>query len=121
MTKATRITSIILMALPSIMLVMSAVMKLSHAQQIVDGFSKSALINYINLIGVIELISVVLLWIPKTYKIGFLLLTAYLGGAISIELSGGQFPTAAVFLAILWIGIYLKDKAMFLQTPKAVA
>jgi hypothetical protein len=118
MTKTTRIASIILMALPSIMLVMSAVMKLSHAQQIVEGFSKSALINYIDLIGGIELASVILFWIPKTQKIGFLLLNAYLGGAMSIELAGGQFPGAAVFLALLWIGIYLKERPMFVQTPK---
>lgn len=121
MTKATRITSIVLMALPSLMLTMSAIMKLSHAQQLVDGFSKSALINYIDLIGGIELISVILLWIPKTQKIGFLLLNAYLGGAISIELSGGQFPAAAVFLAVLWIGVYLKEKPMFVQTPKVAS
>jgi hypothetical protein len=121
MTKATRITSIILMALPSLMLAMSAVMKLSHAQQIVDGFSKSALINYIDLIGGIELISVILLWIPKTQKIGFLLLNAYLGGAISIELAGGQFPNAAVFLAVLWVGVYLKEKPMFVRAAKFVA
>jgi len=115
MTKATRITSLIILAIPSLMLIMSAVMKLAHAQQIVEGFSKSALINYINLIGVIEIISVILLWIPKTQKIGFLLLTAYLGGAMSIELSGGQFPAAALFLTLLWVGMFLKEKTMFLQ------
>jgi hypothetical protein len=107
------------MALPSLMLIMSAVMKLTHAQQIVEGFSKSALINYIDLIGGIELLSVVLFWIPKTQKIGFLLLNGYLGGAMSIELAGGQFPNAAVFLAVLWIGVYLKDKVLFVQTTKA--
>ncbi len=118
MTKATRITSYVLMALPSLMLIMSAVMKLSHAQQIVDGFSKSALINYIDLIGGIELISVILLWIPKTQKIGFLLLNGYLGGAMSIELAGGQFPNAAVLLAVLWIGVYLKERVMFVASAK---
>jgi hypothetical protein len=121
MTKTTRIVSIILMALPSLMLVMSAIMKLSHAQQLVDGFSKSALINYIDLIGGIELVSVILLWIPKTQKIGFLLLTGYLGGAMSVELAGGQFPGAAVFLTVLWVGVYLKEKAMFVPTAKIVS
>ena|ERR1700751_3732547 len=114
MTKATRITSIVLKAIPSLMLVMSAVMKLSHAQAIVDGFSKSNLINFISLIGIIELVSVILFWIPKTEKIGFLLLCAYLGGAISIELAGGQAPSAAIFLAIIWVSVFLKDKTMFL-------
>src|SRR5437868_2053339 len=101
MSKATRINSIVLKAIPSLMLIMSSVMKLSHAKPIVEGFSKSGLINYIILIGLIEIISVILLWIPKTSKVGFLLLNGYLGGAISIELASGQPPMAAVFLAVL--------------------
>jgi DoxX-like family len=100
------------------MLAMSAFMKLSHSQQIVDGFSKIGLTNYIDLIGGIEIVSVLLLWIPKTEKIGFLLLNAYLGGAISIELATGQFPTAAVILAVLWIALYLKERVLFVATPK---
>ena len=115
MTKATRITSIVLKAIPSLMLLMSAVMKLAHAQAVVDGFSKSSLINFITLIGVIELVSVILFWIPKTEKIGFLLLCGYLGGAISIELASGQAPSAAIFLAVIWVSVYLKDKNMFLK------
>src|SRR6266403_497319 len=105
--KTKRIISIVLMAIPSLMLVMSAVMKLAHAQAIVEGFSKSALINYITLIGIIELLSVILFLIPKTTKVGFLLLCSYLGGAMAIELAGGQPPSAAIFLAIIWISVYL--------------
>jgi hypothetical protein len=116
--KATRILSIVLMILPSLGLIMSAVMKLSHSQQIVDGFGKIGLGNYITLIGVIELISVALFLFPKTHKIGFLLICSYLGGAISIELSTGQVPSAAIFLAIVWISVFLKDKLMFLNAPK---
>ncbi|MFL5764698.1 MAG: DoxX family protein [Bacteroidia bacterium] len=118
MSKATRITAIVLKAIPSLMLVMSAVMKLTHAQAIVEGFSKSNLVNYITLIGLIELTSVILFWIPKTAKLGFLLLCAYLGGAISIELASGQFPGASVFLAIVWISVYLSDRSMFLGDTK---
>jgi hypothetical protein len=117
-TKTTRIISIVLMIIPSAMLVLSAVMKLTHAQAIVDGFSKSALINYINLIGIIELISVALFLIPKTSKLGFLLLCSYLGGAIAVELAGGQAPMAAIFLALIWISVYLKDQSMFLRAGK---
>ena len=112
-TKAKKIISIVLMALPSLMLVMSGVMKLIAAPQIVEGMTKGGLGPYITLLGVVELISVILLWIPKTYKIGFLLLCGYLGGAMSIELASGQPPSAAIFLTILWIGVYLKDKLMF--------
>jgi len=121
MSKATRITSIVLKALVSLMLVWSSIMKLTHAQPIVEGFSKSNLINLIDVIGLIELGSVILLWIPKTSKLGFLLLCAYLGGAMSIELAGGQAPMAAIFLAVLWISVYLKNKEMFLPVAPANA
>lgn len=114
-TKAKKIISIVLMVLPSLMLVMSGVMKLMAAPEIVDALTKGGLGTYIKLLGIIELVSVALLWIPKTYKIGFLLLCCYLGGALSIELASAQPPTAAIFLVILWIGVYLKDKSVFIK------
>ncbi len=97
---------------------MSAIMKLSHASAIVEGFSKSGLINYITLLGVIELLAVGLFLYPKTSKIGFLLLCSYLGGAIAIELASGQPPMAAIFLSLFWIAVYLRNKLMFVDQPK---
>jgi hypothetical protein len=118
MTKTARIISIILMLIPSLMLIISAIMKLTHAPAIVEAFGKSALGNYITLIGIIELLSVALFLYPKTSKVGFLLLCSYLGGAISIELAGGQLPMAAIFLTLLWVSVYLKNKLMFVQKPQ---
>jgi CBS domain containing-hemolysin-like protein len=117
--KTTRIISLVLMGLTSLSLVMSAVMKLTAAKQVVEGLGKAGLGNFITIIGVIELLSVILLWIPKTSKIGFLLLCSYLGGAICIELAGGQAPSAAIFLAVLWVAVYLRDKSIFLQAAGA--
>src|ERR1700756_5737510 len=103
--KTTRIISIVLMIIPSLLILMSAVMKLTGAEQVVQGLTKAGLGSYIKLFGVIELLSLALFLFPKTYKIGFLLLCSYLGGAMSIELAGGQMPNAAVFLAIIWISV----------------
>ncbi len=114
--KTTRIISIVLTAIISLMLVMSCVMKLSHSEQIVTGLTKVGLGSYITFIGIIELLSVALFVYPKTYKIGFLLLCSYLGGALCIELAGGQPPMAAIFLTLLWISVYLKNKAMFFNS-----
>jgi hypothetical protein len=113
-TKTTRILSIVLMVIPSLMIVMSGIMKLSGSEQVVEGLSKIGLGAYIKLLGVIELISVALFIYPKTYKVGFLLLCSYLGGAMSIELSGGQLPMAGVFIALIWTSVFLKNKEMFL-------
>ncbi len=118
-TKTTRIISIILMVLPSLMLIMSAVMKLTGAEQVVTGLTKIGLGSYITLFGIIELIAVGLFLYPKTYKIGFLLICCYLGGALSIELATAQPPSAAIFLSIVWIAVFLKDKLVFLSPSKA--
>ncbi|MES2515200.1 MAG: DoxX family protein [Bacteroidota bacterium] len=117
-TKTTRIISIILMIIPSLMLIMSGIMKITHAEQIVNGLTKIGLGSYITLFGMIELIAVALFLYPKTYKIGFLLICCYLGGALSIELSTTQPPTAAIILAVAWIAVFLKDNNMFLSPGK---
>ncbi|MBI3519066.1 MAG: DoxX family protein [Bacteroidetes bacterium] len=117
-TKTTRIISIVLMAIPSLMLIMSGVMKLIGAEQVVTGLTKAGLSSYITLFGIIEFISVGLFIYPKTYKIGFLLLCSYLGGALSIELASAQPPSAAIILTVLWIAVFLKDKLVFLTTDK---
>ncbi|MDP1801101.1 MAG: DoxX family protein [Bacteroidota bacterium] len=117
-TKTKRIISIVLMIIPSLMLVMSGVMKLTGAEQVVTGLTKAGLGNFITLIGAIELVSVALFLFPKTYKIGFLLLCSYLGGAMCIELAGGQPPIAAIFIAIIWISVFLRDKNMLLSSAE---
>ena len=106
-----------LMAIPSAMIAMSAVMKLAGAEQMVQGLTKAGLGPYVQLLGVIELVSLGLFLFPKTYKVGFLLLCCYLGGALSIELAGGQPPTAAVFLAVIWISVFLRNRIMFVHHP----
>jgi DoxX-like protein len=114
-TKTKRIISIVLMAIPSLMLVMSGIMKLIAAPEIVEGLTKGGLGNYIQLFGIIELVSVALFLYPKTYKIGFFLLLSYLGGALSIELASGHPPMAVAFLILVWISVFLRDKLMFVK------
>ncbi|MBA3681273.1 MAG: DoxX family protein [Bacteroidetes bacterium] len=116
--KTKRIISIILMVIPSLMLIMSGIMKVTGAEQIVTGLTKAGLGNFIMLIGIIELVSVALFLYPKTYKIGFLLLCSYLGGALCIELAGGQPPMAAIFIALIWISVFLRDKNMLVVSAE---
>lgn len=118
-TKTTRTISTIVMVIPSLMLLMSSVMKLIGAQQIVDGLTKGGLGNYITLFGLIELTSVALLWIPKTRNIGFFLVCSYLGGALSIELASAQPPSAAILLTMVWIAAFFRDKSLFLPATNS--
>jgi hypothetical protein len=103
------------------MLLMSAGMKLSANDQMVANLTAAGLGKLITLIGAIELISVVLLLIPKTYKLGFFLINGYLGGALCIELAGGAPPVAAALLAVIWIGVFLRDRHLFLPAAQTAS
>jgi hypothetical protein len=73
-------------------------------------------------IGIILLVSTILYAIPRTALLGAILLTAYLGGAVSIMMRAGQpwfFPV--VFAILTWGGLYLRDErvgAIILPLPR---
>jgi len=117
--KTKRIISISLMVLASLMLLFSAEMKLAGADQIVTGLTAAGLGNHVTLLGIVELVSVILFLFPSTFKVGFLLVTSYLGGALSIELAAGQPPAAIAFLIVVWVSAYLRNKYLFVNTTTA--
>jgi len=113
--KTKNIVSIVVGALPAAMVLMSAIMKLSANPQMVAGLSKGGFGPYIQLFGAIEVISIILFFIPKTKKIGFYLLCSYLGGALAVELgSGSHMPVSAILLALFWVSMFINDKTNFL-------
>lgn len=70
--------------------------------------------NVARLIGVVGLISTALYAIPRTSVLGAILLTAYMGGAISTHVRIGNplfsHTLFGVYLGIiLWGGLYLRD------------
>lgn len=111
--KVKKILSIIFLAIPSFVMVMSGAMKLSGAEKVVTGLTKAGFGSYISILGIAEIIFVILLWVPKTYKIGFYFILSYLGGAAAIEIAGGTNPMALAFIALAWIGFFLKDNQNF--------
>lgn len=114
--KTTKIISLVLLAIPSLMLLMSSFMKISGSEQMVENLTKAGFGDYVLFLGLIELLSVLLFWIPKTRNVGFFLVCSYLGGALAVELANGTPPTAAVFLTVFWVGVYLMDRSLFLKT-----
>jgi len=74
------------------------------------GFTESHIMS----IAILEIICAALMLFPKTNKVGFLLVTAYLGGAIAIELlSGKGILVGVAFQTINWIGHYLRREHIF--------
>ncbi|QDT16949.1 DoxX family protein [Alienimonas californiensis] len=108
--KARRITGLVLIWLVGLALAASAGMKLAG---MAEGESASAggLDGLIRPLGVVELLSAVLLLVPLTHRLGLLLCTAYLGGAIaaSIVMMGlAEALPAAILQALLWTGATLR-------------
>lgn len=115
--KTKKILSTVILAIPALVMVFSAVGKLSGQQMVVDGLSKIGYGPYIPFLGIAELVFAVLLFVPKTRKIGFLFTVCYLSAAAAIEIVGGNPPMALVFVALAWIGMYIRDKYMFVAGP----
>ena len=105
-------TGRVLSAIPALMMLFSASMKLSHAAGFVPvwtdhlGFPESALAG----VGVLELLCVVVYVVPRTSVLGAILLAAYLGGATTAHVRVGDPFLIPVVLGILvWAGLYLRD------------
>ena len=116
-TKTTRIISTVLMAMPALVLMWGGLMKLIGREPavVVDFLTRAGYGEYMVLLGVGSILIAALLLYPRTSKIGFLLASCYFASALGLEISGGQPPVSAGFIIILWIGMYLKHREMFLS------
>jgi uncharacterized membrane protein YphA (DoxX/SURF4 family) len=104
----------VLTVLAALPFVMSAVMKFMGGPQMIQGMGhfgwpESMLIT----LGVLEAGSVVLYLIPQTAVLGAIVLTGYLGGALSTHLRIGEPVYIHVVLGFLiWGGLYLRDSRL---------
>lgn len=102
----------VLSGLPIAGLLLSASMKLSHAPNFVTtwtehfGYPESALTK----VGLLEVLCTLLYAIPRTSRLGAVLLTGYLGGAITTHVRVSEPFIAPLVLGVLvWVGLYLRD------------
>jgi hypothetical protein len=105
--------------LAALMIVISASMKLTGAQQLHEHYAQLGLVRYMSWLGSMELLFIALFLYPRTMKIGFLFLTAYFGGAMAAEMSHGNvviFPM--MILVIVWIAAYLRNPSIFRERQK---
>ena len=72
-------------------------------------------------IGIILLVFTILYIIPKTAILGAILITGYLGGAISImmraEMPGHPFFFPLIFGILVWAGLYLREEKLRILIP----
>jgi hypothetical protein len=118
--KAKKIAAIIFTALAGLMIGFSGIMKFLKNEEVVQTLTTLGVGNYITLLGVMEIVFVALFIIPKTMKIGFILLSCYFAGAMATELShNGRILNPAILLILVWIAAFLRDRSIFLPAPES--
>ena len=110
----------VLSALPALALVASASMKLSHAPEFLAmwtgklGYPEALATP----IGVLELLVAILYVVPRTSVFGAILVTAYLGGAVSAHVRVGDGFVPPIVLGVMaWLGLWLRDPRLQALTP----
>jgi DoxX-like family len=105
----------VMLGIAVLFLTFDAVLKLTVNPQAIAGTIQLGYqSSVVRPLGVVSLILLVLLLVPRTAPLGALLWTAYLGGAVATHVRVGNplfthilFP---VYLGILiWGGLYLRD------------
>ncbi|MGH9837832.1 MAG: DoxX family protein [Blastocatellia bacterium] len=109
----------ILSALPALMLLFSAVMKLMKPAAVLQEFARLGYQEQTAFgIGILELACAVVYLIPRTAVLGAILLTGYLGGATATHVRIGDpfFIPILVGMAV-WGGLYLRDERLRALIP----
>jgi hypothetical protein len=125
--KVSNRVGIVLSALPIAFLVFDSVIKFSGLpivrQSMTElGYPAEAALT----IGLIEMACLALYVFPRTSVLGAVLLTGYLGGAIATHVRVGNplfshvlFPTYVA--ALLWAGLFLRERRLGLLLPLRAA
>ena len=115
-------TGRVISALIALMFTFDGVGHLMKPPQVVEAFARlgyplSASVG----LGVLLLISTAIYVTPKTSILGAILLTGYLGGAVSTHVRAGSsmfetiFPV--IFGVLVWLGVYLRDAKLRALIP----
>ena len=108
--KTIKITGWVLSSLLALLFTMSAFMKLTQNETAITQASAIGIdaATY-QIIGIIEIVSLILFLIPRTGVLGTLLLVAYIGGAIVTHLEHQQPIGMAVGVQVLlWITAFVR-------------
>ncbi|MET0795591.1 MAG: DoxX family protein [Polyangiaceae bacterium] len=114
---------LVLSALPVLFLLFDGVIKLVKIAPVVQSFAQLGYPDGLARgLGLLELLCVALYAIPRSALLGAILLTGFLGGAISTHLRIGDpffshtaFPVYVALL--LWGGLYLRDGSLRALLP----
>lgn len=109
-----KIITLLLLSITISIVLVSGFLKVIHLPWSVEGLNKFNLPNSATVLGLMEMSFALLFVIPKTMRIGFILLSCYFAGAMATELShDGSIFNPGIPLTLIWITAYLRDKSIF--------
>ena len=98
----------------SLLVVSSGVAKLVGSKDVVEKLTEIGVGTYIPVLGIMEILFTILFLVPKTLKLGFILLSCYFAGAIATDLSHGGSIFGPVFiLTLVWAAAFLRKPDIF--------
>lgn len=109
--KATVWTGRILTTLAALPFIFSCIMKFTGSPQVLEGINHLGWPeDMIIRLGIIEATCVILYLIPPASVLGAILLTGYLGGAISTHVRIGEPVFVHCVIGVLiWLGLFLRE------------
>lgn len=113
--KARKIAGYTISILATLMILMAGITKLMGTEEMVQNFaSMTNWTDKMAFIGALELVILVLYWIPTTMNMGFFLMLGFMGGALFAEvLLSGEFPIPAMFVTTLfYVGTFLRKPSL---------
>ena len=121
-TKSARRAGLIVTALPVVFLLFDGVMKLVQPAEVTEAMARLGYPASLSpVLGVLLLACVALYVFPRTAVLGAILLTGYLGGAVTTHLRIGDglftllFPV--IVGALIWGGLLLRDSRLRALVP----
>ncbi|HEY2512582.1 MAG TPA: DoxX family protein [Polyangiaceae bacterium] len=105
------VTGWVLSCLPAVAFVPSAIFKIAQPGKFLAQWSKNYPAATARPIGIVELLCLVLYYVPATRVLGAILLTGYLGGAIATHVRVGEaiFVVPLLIGVMVWGGLFLRD------------
>lgn len=117
-SKMRRWVGIVVSTVPILFLAFDGVIKLARIQPVLDSFAQMGVPDHLAVgIGILELTCLALYTLPRTSVLGAVMLTGFLGGAISLKVriddplfSHTLFP---VYVGLfLWGGLFLRENRL---------
>ena len=109
-SKARKIAGYIISIIASFMIFMASIMKIIGNEEMQINMTKVT--NFgdkLMFIGILEIVILILYWIPRTMNIGFFLLASFGGGIIVAEIVTGEMPMAGILITTLfYVGTILR-------------